>query len=153
MMYSTRRGLFTRALLEGLRGEAAEPAGADGEHRVTAESLTRYVVPRVENLARREELSQRPTRKLDGDGRSLVLVERVKPVFHPVSITVSDPERTLVVTDDRGYEVERHPCGPAPVELRLRAGAYHASVRPYGAARTFRVGPGEPDVLDLERAG
>jgi uncharacterized caspase-like protein len=56
------RGYFTRALLEGLRGEAADPPG-HGE--VNSNSLARYVRQRVQDLTRHKKYPQRPTMEAD----------------------------------------------------------------------------------------
>ena len=85
-----RRGYFTRALLEGLRGEAADPKTG----HVDTTTLAGYVQKRVALLTK--ERARPQTVNLSAEpGRPILLAElpvvAVPPNEHPVELEFSDP--------------------------------------------------------------
>ncbi|HZS35264.1 MAG TPA: caspase family protein [Polyangia bacterium] len=71
-------GLFTFFLMEGLHG----PADADGDGQITADELIRYVRPRVEREARKENRDQTPELIIGREGSTgndVVLVQGIRP--------------------------------------------------------------------------
>jgi len=138
------RGLFTRALLEGLRGAAA-PAGDHGSS-VTAEDLGLYVKVRVEDLARQAHLSQIPEPRYIGQPAQFVIVESVTPVTQRVEVAVGAGAGELCVRDAQLDEVERHPVadGDEIVVLNLMPGRYEIERLPQNRRQPIEVQPAVP---------
>jgi hypothetical protein len=145
--YSERRGLFTKALLEGLNGKAPKRQG--GEWVVTSESLVPYVTQRLEELARHEGLRQNLSRGPVGRVRELVLA-RVNPPLQKVSVTSGVPGGEVVVKDENMEEIEpRVPLVEGKAELELIPGLYYIVVEPGNSGRVVSVGGDEAIAVSL----
>ncbi|PLS78587.1 MAG: hypothetical protein CYG59_17720, partial [Chloroflexi bacterium] len=103
--YSTRRGLFTRALLDGLNGGAAVRQG--GEWVVTTRRLVPYLVSRLKYLTRAEGVRQELSWNPAGPARDLVLAPVDTPTLQAVSvgITTLPAPSELIIEDDRAREI------------------------------------------------
>lgn len=96
-----RRGILTKAVLEGLNGA---PDALDKSGRVTSFTLRDYVYKRVAELTEKMRLGQEP--EVDSP-QELVFATRSVPT---VEVRIQAPLRvdgTLVLHDDRGAEIER----------------------------------------------
>ena len=89
---SAYHGVFSWALLEGLKGSAADENGT-----VTAGDLEDYVERRFNALG--EEAPQFVT-----PDPNLVLVEGVTPTLVPVVVTLADPAAGFEVRDGKNYQ-------------------------------------------------
>jgi hypothetical protein len=67
-------GLFTHFLMEGLSGAA----DADGDGQISADELIRYVRPRVDREARKENREQTPELMVGREGPSVILIRGIR---------------------------------------------------------------------------
>ena len=141
-------GLFTRALLDGLRGGAAMPASQGGGFEVTTASLTEFIARELQDAGRRGAL-QEPAQDQAGTTRRIVLVTNVVPAPTRVTFRCAPDASEVVFLTHRSQ-----PCGRSPVVngcgfAELPPGLYSARVLPAQTIWTFQVGIGLPDVLDF----
>lgn len=117
------RGYFTRALLEGLRGSAADSTGA-----VTARSLADHVVQVVETTTRDKRFPQQA--RFPGDVPALV--------FRPASETVTRAKRPVTIVFPPGYTARvvlrlnlkpiiKHDTAEGPLRIELQDGYYEVA--------------------------
>ena len=118
--YSERRGLFTKALLEGLGGYAARRR--QGKWVVTTASLTGYVAPRLRYLASRFRLRQDAS--LGAAPTTPLEITEVEPKFIDVTVTGPDDGAEVVVRDSDLHEVERGTVTNRQATFKLTAGSY-----------------------------
>lgn len=147
---SEKRGLFTVALLEGLAGYAA--TSAEGEYRVTAAGLGRFVRSRLETLANAEGLRQDAEPVYTGDPEKFVLVRHVAPCQQTVEVKLPRDSEVLIVENESLREIERRELTKREqyVALQLRPGRYVVKVVPSGMGKIIDVGVGPPALVDLE---
>lgn len=132
MIYSTRRGLFTRALLEGLRGEAARREGE--EETVSMLSLADYISARLMQLTQEENLgSQILSWNPAGMYGNPVLMRR--PVPSPttaaprqktfrVHVLAGSPAATIVLHDGRFQVIRTVPVIDGEAVITVPPGTY-----------------------------
>jgi hypothetical protein len=108
---SERRGLFTKALLEGLRGGAAKPRHKPRHRKwvVTYMSLANYVQKRLDEMTRREGLKQHVSSNTAGIAGDLDLVEVDTPGLWDVTVKTSVSAGEVVAYDSSMKEVDRQP--------------------------------------------
>jgi uncharacterized caspase-like protein len=137
-----RRGLLTRALLEGLRGQAAGTNGA-----VTAATLRAYLEDRVPQLARFAELRQQP--ELNATDPNLLICQVQAPEGWEVRIfPPSAPDGELILLNGSLNEIGRwNPQNGVWIQ-RLSKGLYEVQHTTTGQERriTVRTGEGQVDV-------
>ena len=138
---SNRRGLFTKALLEGLKGglHAEAVVLRDGERVVTTDSLDRYLSDRLPVLAGEHNLVQKPDRELKGEWRDVVLARLGPPVPRPVEVAAAPPNADVVVRDSDNVVVTTEPFVEGRASLRLPPGYYRLTLRPSGTERVVPV--------------
>jgi hypothetical protein len=137
--YSERRGLFTKALLEGLRGEA--PTRVGGKWVVTTASLVPYVTHRLEELAKQFQLRQKPSLG-PGTTDELILTE-VQPKLQTVTITGVPDGTVVIVCDDRLSEIVRGTVQGGAVQFDLAFATYQFKVDGQAGGLLKDVKPGE----------
>ncbi len=135
------RGVFTTALLAGLRGDAAEPGGT----RVTAASLKSYLYDHMKDWLTPEELDdpgipQIPDVQYDepAPGR-LVLATLPAPKTFAVEVRPPAGAQQLTILDGTFTTVLDVPVTGPPVQALLAKGLYLAEVKPSGARKPFGV--------------
>lgn len=122
--YSERRGLFTKALLEGLKGEA--PTRVGGKWVVTTGSLVPYVTNRLQELAKQFQLRQKPSLG-PGTSDDLILAE-VQPKLQTVMLTGVPDGTVVIVCDDRLKEIMRGIVQGGAVRFDLAFATYQFKV-------------------------
>jgi hypothetical protein len=145
-VHTERRGLFTTALLEGLKGKA--PAQVGDKWVVTTSSLKKYVAPRLEELAKAFSLRQSASLG-PGSAEDIIIVE-VTPTLLAVTVTGPADGTEIVVRDDQSKEVRRDTVAGGQVVFNLEPGLYqfaHALDPARFALHT--IGPGQPLVVEL----
>jgi Caspase domain len=153
LVRSEKRGLFTVALLEGLAGCAA--VSIEGEYRVTAAGLARFVRSRLATLARTEGLEQGAEPMYIGNPEEFVLVRQITPCQQTVEVKLPGDGGVLVVENEHLREIERRrltgrePC----VALQLLPGRYVVKVVPGGPGRIIDVGVGPGPPIDFGEQG
>jgi Caspase domain len=143
----TMRGLFTSALLEGLKGGAAVWHGRG--HAVTTASLKTFLDKRMKEKASDEGIRQTPFFQDQGVEQSIVLVDDVTPWSMPVEVSTHRAETQVVVA--RGNGLER----PAEVrDMRARfelpPGIYNLASEPPGEFGAVAVHAAEKAYATLE---
>jgi hypothetical protein len=151
LIYNERRGLFTEALLEGLRGAAATRDPVSDQGTVTTDRLIPYIHDRLNDLTRRENVRQHLWLDTLGVPRPLVLATGIDPWQQQVSVNVPPGTTQVVVQDDRlqTQAVLEMAVGQSSVVLNLELTSYTVTVEPAGTSQTVRLLPGEPFTLDL----
>lgn len=145
--YSDRRGLFTKALLEGLRGQAAKRIA--GDWYVTTESLPLYVQTRLQQLIEENQLNLRQT-VARGAGRIKELIlAKVAPQLQQVSVKTNGVAGELVVKNGKLKEIMRLPIAAGTVQLQLAPGRYVLSVEPGNLGEIVEVPEGVPTAVTL----
>jgi len=144
--YSDRRGLFTKALIEGLNGEAA--TRVDGSWVVTTTSLIPYVTKRLEELAKPFHLRQRPS---VGTAAELVIAP-VKP--NPQTVTVSVPGAAdgvfVIAKNDKLKEIDRAAVQGGVAKFSLVFAMYSFVLADDSTrARTVSFDPGGPSTFEI----
>lgn len=135
-IYDTRRGLFTIALIEGLRGGAADSATGGG-WSVTSLSLVEYVRRRVAELARQHHVIQHPCPLFYGRAHDLVIVDAVQP--RSVTFLLPDTPGTITIRDKRFTPVIDERAFAGPLDIDLGPGRYMAEVAPGGARHIVEI--------------
>lgn len=147
------RGIFTKALLEGLEGAAARMVSGTGV--VAAGDLGRFVTARVEQLARQVHLSQIPEPRYIGDPDAFVIAESVVPAEQRIEVTVDPGPGELCVRDEALKMVKRQETTDADdvVVLNLLPGLYEIERVPQQCRRLLQVLPAATGLtVDLSRA-
>jgi hypothetical protein len=140
------RGVFTAALLEGLRG------GAEQQGEVTARSLSDFVFNQMRRFLPPDDEAlgelQEPDMKYDENpARKLVLVETGAVTF-PVRIKVIGQKgKTVTVVASKSGEVGQFQVDGKPIELKLGKGTYFAGIK-NGPSTMFDV-PSQQPVVEL----
>ncbi|MCV7423950.1 caspase family protein [Mycobacterium yunnanensis] len=119
-VFTTMRGLFSRALISGLEGAAA--VRQSGDWVVTTDSLARYLQRKVPALAAEHDLHQEPQREFSGPANDLVIVTVSAPVERSVTFELAPEEKTLLVFT-AAYELVAELMAPATT-VGLAPGQY-----------------------------
>jgi hypothetical protein len=147
---STRSGLFSRALLDGLKGKAAERSKSGEGWVVNTSSLTRFAQARLSELAHRENLRQRVEPTIHG-ALELDIVAVREPLYQMVSIPDIPPGASIVIKDRNGRVPPADIIPGDPTVLKLPPGWYQIIVEPGYLLYTAEVSPGlEPKVARIE---
>jgi hypothetical protein len=150
-IYSTKRGLFTRALLDGLKGGAASPEA--GDWLVRGHRLVEFVDARLKQLADQESVRQDIGKEEVGAIRDLVFAKGVKPWLQDVAVTTQIPGGDIVVLLGDGYaEMERKPNRGGPIKFRLIPGSYVFRHEPSNAKEIGQVKPREKLQVEVKGA-
>jgi len=121
-----RRSFFTKALIEGLEGKAANPT----THRIDSRSLATYVKARVLKLTDQKRSPQEP--QFPGDlAEPIVFRDDIEPTeiseakTQTVTIQMVTPftDEVVLVTGTL-REMERHHPAPVPWIVELKDGLY-----------------------------
>ncbi len=128
-----RRGLLSRAILEGLE----ERKAADPQNAITAASLTAYITRRLPELATETRLKQKPEIPQSPD-----MVICPPSSSEPGEILAGEAKVTIVVEAALGGEVllqtntldeiERRAWDATPWQVQLKPGVYVLSHQPSG---------------------
>jgi hypothetical protein len=143
-----KRGLFTKALIEGLEGKAAKRS--QGKWVVTTMSLVPYVTMRLQELATPFSLSQKPSLG-PGAAEELVLAE-VPPALQTVVVTVPGvgDETVVIVMNDRLKEIMRGAVRNGAVQFDLVFATYVLTI---AGAETRQLAislePGGPNRFEM----
>jgi hypothetical protein len=145
--YGVRRGLFTRALLEGLQGAAAVLSQlTPGTYDITSDSLKVYVRNRLDELTEEENVRQHLAWNPAGSTEDVVLVRHATPQMWRVSVRAPFPTGEIVVSDKWGEDIGRENVDEGVARFDLPPGLYTFKVPPAWSV-TAEVGPGKrPDV-------
>jgi hypothetical protein len=140
------RGHFTRALLEGLRGQAVDrPTG-----QINSISLPKYVVQRVKKLTETKMPAPQEPQSIADPGFPIVFVEAVPRPMYRVTITFpAGFADDVTLRDAWGNDRDSHTASAAPWEVELADGLYEVVVAngtDFGANGGFRVRGGPTDV-------
>jgi hypothetical protein len=130
------RSYFTQALLEGLRGAAAE----DGTGRVTDESLARYTVERVRLMTADKRYPQIPSIRPDPSNPIVLCgsARREAPTLHPVQLYPPPGYTGRLELRDHTFAVLKvSGPGESPWQVRLGNGLYQARVPDGEASADF----------------
>jgi hypothetical protein len=139
-VYSTNRGLFTVALIEGLSGGAARRD--NGTWAVRWTTLIPFVDARLQQLARQQGLIQRVSRNEAGVLTDIILAEGVTPRLQTVTVRTTPPGGELVVRDGIGTEIDRKRNAEL-VTFQLPPGLYSFRHEPSMTTEPGEVLPGE----------
>jgi uncharacterized caspase-like protein len=150
---STTRGIFTTALLRGLRGEASTAKG-----EVTVASLSDYMMNNMKRLLTEQELADstiapEPNILPNIDPSTVIVL--VPPTKYRVSIRVgpADAGKTLTIYNGSGTVFQQTLTAGAPVEVSLARGMYVAQIIPPGRVVNIEVpgpeGKGAIHVVDF----
>ena len=132
------RGHFTRALLAGLRGGAARPAGG-----VTAESLKKYVELETPRIALDAGHQQKPVVTNGLPAVKEVVFGSAMPLANARIVFSANRTGEVVLEDADGNEVRRGDPAQGPWDLGLKASNYALVVPATGEEKLFRFRPGE----------
>ncbi len=129
--FSTERGLFTIALIEGLRGEAVERKIKRQKNQwlVTTKSLRRYITTRLKYL----NIEFGRNQKLDPDagaGENLELFKIDKSTLkrHDLTVITHTQEGEVIVYDEDEREMERQTLPQEEITFRLPSGVYTLTI-------------------------
>lgn len=138
-----QRGYFTRALLEGLRGQAAEPPGY-GE--INSNTLAKYVRQRVKDLTKHRRQQQEP--RMDADPAAPIVFRPASPppvapppeaLGHEIRIQFVTPYQGKVALRDNDNKIlQEHQTADGDFVVRLPNGLYELTAEDGDAA--FRGG-------------
>jgi hypothetical protein len=142
-----QRGLFTKALLEGLHGDAAAKRGP--QWLVTPDSLNAQLELRVPELAQSFGLQQRPEPIFSGDYRRLVLATLDQPVKFAITVRVPRADGEVIVEDHDLVEVARVRAQGHEAHLQLVTGLYAVRTDDQPEAVPFKITRGQPHTIDL----
>jgi hypothetical protein len=154
LVYSERRGLFTEALLEGLRGAAAMYDARSGEGVVRTDRLIPYVRDRLDQMVRQERVRQHLWHRTEGTLTSLDVAMGVVPRTQSVQVRLPPGTSEIEVFDDRGTLVLRNTTyGSGRVEVHLEMAVFTIRAQPSGmSSEPVRVLPSEePIVVEIEQ--
>jgi hypothetical protein len=146
-IYSTKRGLFTQALVDGLGGGAASEHGV-----VTADRLAPFVQARLEQLATKEGLHQDIVREYLGSEHEIVLAEGLEPWKSKVQVNGPPGTFGLSIRDSKLKDLEPVPCVGDKATLELVPGQYEITALPSRQARLMEVKPLTGAVIDFGEA-
>ena len=144
-------GVFTTALIEGLKGAACDPR--DG--RITAASLGNYLYLNMRNFLSPDDLEdpeipREPDLEYDKNPQTPLVIATVPPPQFPATIVLppTTAGKTLVILDDRFQKVISAPATPPFLQVQLKRGTYVAQVLADGLqSEPFEVnGTEEPNV-------
>jgi caspase domain-containing protein len=137
------RGLFTRALCEGLKGSAAERRGE--EWVISAGSLKAYTMRRVTQLAGRLNVrGQHPEFNFRSKDENPVLFTGITPQKLDVTVAVEPPGQDDVLAFDRAENVPlKAAVDDGVARFSLVPGAYRFMTLPSGASAPATVEPDE----------
>lgn len=143
--YSDRRGLFTKALLEGLEKAAVRK---EGRWVVTTDSLVPYVAKRLKQLAKKFELIQEPSR---GPGIAVdIVIAEITPTFYKVTVEYSTDGAEVIVKNQKLKEIKRATIEGGKVQFELVPGLYQFAVAgDESRACLEEVEPDQPLVVTL----
>ena len=134
------RGLFTQALLEGLRGtgDSVEYVG-DEQWGITGDSLGRYMEWRLPELAGQRGASQRLGSCRVGKFRDPLLITRPPPASVPVVLRAGTPAKEVLVRDCRYRVLQSVPVVDGKAQADLSPGEYifEAQPQPAGAVSSI----------------
>lgn len=147
LVISERRGLFTRALLEGLSGGAAECL--QKKCVVTSRTLARYVRERLNEMTQEYHLKQHLGWNLAGSADDLELVEVDTPGLWDVTVTMSAMSGEVAAYNSKNVEVDRQPISSDKLHFHLARDFYRFKVIPNGPDKLCAIGPGEENALAL----
>jgi hypothetical protein len=150
-------GVFTTALLRGLKGHAVVPGDPSGS--VTAESLKDYLYNNMHCLLTQAEMDdaqipKEPQIQYEPQyASSLLLAQVPKPPKFPVLIYPSDGliGKTIEILSDKTFttiNVIRVTNLEKPIKLKLARGTYLAQVQGTSDRRAVPVGGGSPVTQD-----
>jgi uncharacterized caspase-like protein len=145
-VHNDRRGLFTTALLEGLKGKA--PTQVGDKWVVTTNSLRTYVASRLQELAKAFDLEQLASLG-PGSAEDIVIAE-VTPTLLVVTVKGPADGTEIVVSDHQSNEVRRGTVANGQVVFELEPGLYqfaHAVGLARGVLRN--IGPGQSLVVEI----
>jgi len=148
LKYSTRRGLFTEALMEGLDGRAVKKV--QEEWIVSTETLVPYVEMRLEELTKQENVRQQLNIDWAGLPRPLVLAKVAHPPLYRVSVYSSFPDANVVIYDHKLQEFKRKPLSGNHTDFHLPPGLYRICIEPDGPQELVEVGPGKLNSITLK---
>jgi len=124
-------GVFTSALLEGLKGAACDPV--DG--RVTAASLGNYLYANMKNFLSAADLEdpeipKEPDLEYDKDPQSPLVFTTVTVPDYPVTINLppTTAGKTIEIKDGKLTTVQSTIAAPPQLSLRLKRGIYLAQI-------------------------
>jgi len=151
LIYNHRRGLFTEALIEGLKGAAAT-GGLRGGGIVTTTRLIPYIRDRLNVLTRAEHVRQHMWHDVSGARDSLVLATGVVPWLQSVRVRVPPGTTNLQVLDSYSHLVEDRGVAPnqTSVDIELELTTYTLTAQPGGASAPIRLLPNGPTELELK---
>jgi hypothetical protein len=124
LIESELRGLFTKALLEGLN-KAVERR--EGKWAVTTASLVPFVTNRLQELAKAFQLQQKPSRG-GGTAEDLVIAEVDQPELFPVTVQGPADGLEVVVKNHRLKEIMRGVVTEGKANFNLTLGLYQFTV-------------------------
>jgi hypothetical protein len=142
-------GLFTEALLAGLKGAAAQWSETTRGWVVTTSSLIRFAQARLDELASQKRLRQRLTPHINGDTEWDIVVVS-EPPYQMIAIPPVPNGAKIVVKN-----IKRQCFEPAqivtgdPAMLRLPPGWYKIVVEPGGPVYTAEVTPGQEPKVEM----
>lgn len=136
----TRRSFFTKALIEGLRGKAANPS----TRRIDSVSLATYVKARVQKLTENKHSPQTP--QFPGDLAEPIVFREDIPYAEiseartqTVSITLTTPfDGEVMLVAGTLRELERHSPAPVPWAVPLKDGLYRVKPADPAVANPFK---------------
>lgn len=149
---SVRRGLFTKALLEGLKGAAAKQH--NGQWVVTSRRLENYVASRLVELTKEFGLSQYLGR---GPGlvKDLDIVnvqpEKVGQSMQKLTITGPAEGVEIIVSDGDLKEIKRKQIVHGQVVFKLTPGLYDVQSST-GKSMLVKLPADAPKTFDIEEA-
>ena len=141
-------GVFTWALLRGLKGEACDPATGD----ITARTLGDYLYNRMKTFLSAQDLQdpqipKEPDLQYDASPANPLVFARIPIPQYPVTIqlpanTAGQPVRIL---DSRFAVTLEGVAAPPAWQTQLRRGTYLAQILPLGLqTQPFEVTGGAP---------
>jgi hypothetical protein len=120
--WTDRRGLFTKALIEGLNGEAT--TRANGKWVVTTTSLVPYVTQRLQELAKPFQLRQKPS--LGAVPAEELIIAEMQPNLRTVTVVVPGVAdgTVVIVKNDKLKEIMRGAVQSGAVQFELVFATY-----------------------------
>lgn len=143
-------GIFTTALLEGLRGAACDPQNG----QITAFTLGNYLYNNMKNFLSPEdledpEIAKEPDLEYEKNPQNPLLISTVPVPKFPVTINLAQAVagKSLDILDDKFVKVSSLPATPPAQTIQLTRGTYIAQVLSAGLQAPFEVtGSGEVNV-------